>query len=44
MKMKMKMKFKEENIVLKKIGSMQIERQVSFTDFTHYKIYGDIII
>jgi Cdc6-like AAA superfamily ATPase len=39
----MKMKFKEENIVLK-IRSTLIERQVSFTDFTHYKIYGDIII
>ena len=40
----MKMKFKEENMVLKKIESTLIKRQVSFTDSTHYKIYGDIII
>jgi Cdc6-like AAA superfamily ATPase len=44
MKMKMKIKFKEENMVLKKIESTLIERQVSFTDSTHYNIYGDIII
>ena len=40
----MKMKFKEENMVLNKIGSTLIERQVSFTDSTHYNIYGNNII
>jgi hypothetical protein len=36
--------FKEENMVLNKIGSTLIERQVSFTDSTHYNIYGNNII